>query len=47
MKFEGDTIQPLKMELVLTKSGEILKGGENDISYVASQMIRSFAGVMK
>lgn len=30
MNFEGDTIQPLTLELVLIKFGEILKGEEND-----------------
>lgn len=35
MNFEGNTVQLLKMELVLTKSGEIPKGGGNDISHVA------------
>lgn len=35
MNFERDTVQPLTMDLVLTKFGEILKGEENDISYIA------------
>lgn len=30
-----DTVQLLIMELVLTKFGEILKGEENDIGYIA------------
>lgn len=34
MHFEGDTVQSLTMDLVLTKCGEILKGEENDMSYI-------------